>query len=45
MQEKLKGHWMFQDANALRRLQMCEDCRVKDMFQHERGGIDVHKGR
>ncbi len=43
MQEKLKGHWMFQEGNALRRLQMCEDCRVKDMFQHDHKGIDVHK--
>jgi ferredoxin len=38
MSEKLKGHWMFQDADALRRLQMCEDCRVKDMFAREMDG-------
>jgi len=38
MSEKLKGHWMFQDADALRRLQMCEDCRVKDMFVRETEG-------
>jgi ferredoxin len=44
MQEKLKGHWMFQKPDALRRLQMCEDCRVKDMFTHEEGGIDVYTG-
>ncbi len=30
--EKLKGHWMYQDEVALRRLQMCEDCRVREMF-------------
>ncbi len=44
LQEKLKGHWMFQKPDALRRLRMCEDCRVKDMFTHEEGGIDVYKG-
>ena len=32
MHEKLAGHWMFKDASALRRLEMCEDCRVKDLF-------------
>ncbi len=32
MREKLKNHWMFQDEQSLRRLQMCEDCRVKDLF-------------
>ncbi len=42
MQEKLKGHWMFQNPAALRRMEMCEDCRVKDMFLEE-GLIDVHK--
>jgi ferredoxin len=29
---KLTGHPMFQEEAALRRLQMCGDCRVKDMF-------------
>lgn len=33
MTEKLKGHWMFDDAAAMKRLQMCEDCRVIDMFK------------
>lgn len=32
MMEKLKGHWMFQDEKAIRRLQMCETCRVKDLY-------------
>ena len=32
---KLEGHWMFQDDAARRRLQMCEDCRVRDMFAAE----------
>jgi len=33
MMEKLSSHWMFQDETARRRLQMCEDCRVMDMFE------------
>jgi ferredoxin len=32
---KLEGHWMFQDEAARRRLQMCEDCRVRDLFAAE----------
>jgi ferredoxin len=32
MTAKLKGHRMFQDPQALRRIQMCEDCRVRDLF-------------
>ena len=43
MQAQLSGHWMFEDEKALRRLKMCEDCRVKDIFESEQGGIDVHK--
>jgi ferredoxin len=33
MMRKLEGHWMFQDEASRRRLQMCEHCRVKDMFK------------
>jgi ferredoxin len=33
MQRKLEGHWMFQTDESRRRLQMCEHCRVKDMFK------------
>ncbi len=40
MREKLQGHWMFQKPEALRRLEMCEDCRVKDMFAQESGLAD-----
>jgi hypothetical protein len=36
MTAKLTGHWMFQDDKARRRLQMCGDCRVRDMFEDER---------
>ena len=34
---KLGGHSMFQSDDAVNRLKMCEDCRVKDMFSHEMG--------
>jgi ferredoxin len=32
LSRKLEGHWMFQTEEARRRLQMCEDCRVRDLF-------------
>ena len=35
---RLAGHSMFQDPAALRRLQMCQDCRVIDMFEKGAGG-------
>lgn len=35
MEEKLKGHWMFKEPQALRRLRLCEDCRVLDMYESE----------
>jgi ferredoxin len=31
MQSKLKDHWMFQ-GDGIRKLQLCENCRVKVMF-------------
>jgi Fe-S-cluster-containing hydrogenase component 2 len=37
---KLEGHWMFQNEEARRRLHMCEDCRVRDLFTAE-----ARKGR
>lgn len=43
MQTKLAGHWMFEDESAVRRLKMCEDCRVKDIFKGEESGINVHR--
>jgi len=43
MQAKLSGHWMFENEAAVRRLKMCEDCRVKDMFNSTESGIDVHR--
>jgi ferredoxin len=35
MQEKLMGHWMFGNDRALRRLKMCEDCRIKDIWDEQ----------
>lgn len=32
MLAKLRGHWMFQTPESRRRLQMCEDCRVRDFY-------------
>lgn len=36
--EQLAGHWMFQDERARKRLEMCEDCRVRDLFDEETSG-------
>ncbi|MEZ9902351.1 (Fe-S)-binding protein [Vibrio breoganii] len=33
LQGKLKGHSHFSDDNAIRRIAMCEDCRVADVFE------------
>jgi ferredoxin len=35
---KLAAHSMFKDPAALRRLQMCQDCRVVDMFEKNNDG-------
>ena len=43
MQAKLSEHWMFKSDQAVRRLKMCEDCRVKDIFNDDKSGIDVHR--
>jgi hypothetical protein len=32
---KLTGHSMFAGGGALRRLQMCADCRVVDMMENK----------
>ncbi|ASJ75116.1 4Fe-4S binding protein [Granulosicoccus antarcticus] len=42
MTQKLAGHWMFQNDKAVRRLRLCGDCRVRDMFEEDAAGIDVH---
>ncbi len=33
--EKLAAHWMYQNDRAVRRLQMCDECRVRDLFAEE----------
>ncbi len=38
MEQKLADHWMFQKDEDRRRLEMCEDCRVKDLMRAQRGG-------
>jgi len=43
MRKKLAGHWMFQKPEAISRLEMCEDCRVKDMFKDGGGLLDAHE--
>ena len=43
MLTKLQGHWMFEDEKAQRRLKMCDDCRVKDIFIDGEAGIEVHR--
>ena len=40
MTAKLRSHPMFQ-GNALRRLQMCEDCRVRAMYADELAELDA----
>ncbi|MFT5893646.1 MAG: ferredoxin, partial [bacterium] len=43
MTSKLAGHWMFQDGKAVRRLKLCGECRVKDIFEEDAKGINVHR--
>lgn len=45
MREKLAGHWMFQKPEAVKRLEMCEDCRVKDMFKDGGGQLEGFEDR
>jgi len=41
---KLAGHWMYADKpEQLRRLKMCDECRVKDMFEYNGQAMDVHR--
>ena len=37
MAKKLEDHWMFQSEADRRRLEMCEDCRVKDLMRAQQG--------
>ncbi len=40
---KLAGHWMFQNDEQKKRLEMCEDCRVADMFATGEGPDPYNK--
>jgi len=40
MRERLAGHAMFREPEALRRLEMCEDCRVRDLLRDGGGMLD-----
>jgi hypothetical protein len=42
---RLTGHSMFSSPEALRRLQMCADCRVLDLMEHRNGGTIFEYGR
>ena len=41
--KKMQGHAMFQGA-ALERIRMCEDCRVQNIYEEERGIEDGNDG-
>ena len=41
MREKLEGHWMYQDPAQVRRLEMCDNCRIEDMYLHS-GGLNPY---
>jgi ferredoxin len=43
MQLKLKDHWMFGDETAMRRLKLCDECRIKDMLRREGGLSEIDK--
>lgn len=37
MEQRLAGHWMFQDETARQRLYLCEDCRVRSAMSDASG--------
>ena len=41
MVRRLQDHWMFQNADALARIRLCEDCRIQKLYADE-GGITIH---
>lgn len=43
IRDKLSGHWMYQDPEQRKRLEMCEDCRVEDMFSKSGEGLDPYQ--
>jgi ferredoxin len=36
LRERLEGHWMYQREEDRRRLSMCRDCRLRDLFSRSR---------
>ena len=44
MLSRLKSHSMFTSADALRRLQMCADCRVIDMLENQQQATILDHG-
>ena len=42
MREKLEGHWMYQNPAQIRRLEMCDNCRIEDMYINS-GGMDPYE--
>lgn len=41
IREKLGGHWMYQDPAQVRRLEMCDNCRIEDIYLAG-GGMDPY---
>ncbi len=39
--KQLRGHHMYSNPESIKRLEMCEDCRVVDMFQDGGGSLPV----
>ncbi len=37
MEQRLAGHWMFQDDKSRQRLYLCEDCRVRASMSDQHG--------
>jgi ferredoxin len=35
MIERLEGHWMYSREKDLRRLKMCRECRIRDIFREQ----------
>jgi len=35
MVARLEDHWMYNDEQSLRRLKMCPDCRVRELFESQ----------
>jgi ferredoxin len=45
IQRKLRGHWMYSDLAAQNRLQMCDRCRIQDLFLRKKpDSVSVESG-